>query len=308
MIKIQKPQISGKKVSDNVADFVVEPLERGFGYTLGNTLRRVLLSSLPGAAITSIKMEGVRHEFSTVEGVREDVTDIVLNLKRLTLKLHSEEPAVMRIKVKGPKEVTAADIQAPAEVEIVNPSLHIADLNKKGKLEMEMVVEPGRGYVSQEHNKKATDAIGVVPIDSLFTPVTRASYTVENTRVGQRTDYDKLILRVSTDGGATPEEAVAMAAKIVNEYMRLFVEQAETETKEAVFVTEEEEKDKTLEQPIEELELSVRSYNCLKRQGIDTLEQLIDCSEADLMSMRNFGAKSINEVKSKLAELSLSLK
>lgn len=308
MIEFKKPRISVKQISETEAKFTIEPLERGFGYTLGNSLRRALLSSLPGAAVTSIKIDGVSHEFSTVKGVREDVTDIVLNIKDLVLKLHGDEPAKLCLKVKGPKEVKASDIQCPAEVEIINPKLHIATLNEKGKLNMEMMVEFGRGYVSAERNKKASAAVGVIPIDSLFTPVAQVSYVVENTRVGQRTDFDKLILEVHTNGGLTPMEAVAKAAKIVNDHMELFMKQVEEEMEETVFVPEEEERDKILDMPIEDLELSVRAYNCLKRQGIDTLEQLIDCTEADLMNIRNFGAKSIEEVKGKLADLELALK
>lgn len=307
-MEFRKPRISVKKVSDTCAKFTIEPLERGFGYTLGNSLRRILLSSLPGAAVSSIKINGVDHEFTTIEGMREDVTDLVLNIKDLVLKLQGEEPAKLRLEVKGPKKVKASDIKCPAEVEIVNPKLHLAELNKKSKLEMEMTVEPGRGYISAERNKKASDAVGVIPIDSLFTPVSRVSYVVGNTRVGQRTDFDKLVLEVHTNEGVTPMEAVAKAAKIVNDHMELFMKQVEEEMEETIFVPEEEEKDQMLDMPIEDLELSVRAYNCLKRQKVDTLEQLIDCTEADLMNIRNFGAKSIGEIKSKLADLELALK
>lgn len=307
-MEFRKPRISVKKVSDTCAKFTIEPLERGFGYTLGNSLRRILLSSLPGAAVSSIKINGVDHEFTTIKGMREDVTDLVLNIKDLVLKLQGEEPAKLRLEVKGPKKVKASDIKCPAEVEIVNPKLHLAELNKKSKLEMEMTVEPGRGYISAERNKKASDAVGVIPIDSLFTPVSRVSYVVGNTRVGQRTDFDKLVLEVHTNEGVTPMEAVAKAAKIVNDHMELFMKQVEEEMEETIFVPEEEEKDQMLDMPIEDLELSVRAYNCLKRQKVDTLEQLIDCTEADLMNIRNFGAKSIGEIKSKLADLELALK
>lgn len=308
MIEFKKPRITVKSISDTVAEFTVEPLERGFGYTLGSTMRRVLLSSLPGAAISSVRMEGVAHEFSTIPNVQEDVTDIILNLKRLVLRLYSEEPATIRIKTKGPKEVKAEDIVLPSEVEIINPDLHIATLNKKGKLEMEMVVERGRGYVSAERNKKPSDPIGVVPIDSLFSPTRKVVYSVENTRVGQRTDFDKLILTVETNGSLTPDEAVSVASKIINEHMNLFIDRAPEEAAGEVFAPDETEKAKVLDSPIEELELSVRSYNCLKKEGVNTLEQLISRTEVELLNIRNFGAKSIEEIKNKLKELELSLK
>ncbi|MEW6189828.1 MAG: DNA-directed RNA polymerase subunit alpha [Actinomycetota bacterium] len=308
MLDILKPQIRMEEVSDRVARFSLEPLERGFGYTLGNSLRRVLLSSLPGAAITRIKIEGVAHEFSTIPGVREDVTEITLNLKDLVLKLHSEEPATMRLDVKGPKEVRASDIIAPPEVEIVNPDLYIASLNRKGHLQMEMTVETGRGYIPAERNKKPSDPIGVIPIDSLFSPIKRVSYTVEATRVGYRTDYDRLTLQVETNGSMSPQEAMSLAAKIINEHMNLFMEQAPEKKEAPVFVVSEAVRDTTLTSPIEDLDLSVRSYNCLKKQGIHTLEHLIQCTEEDLLNIRNFGAKSIEEVKDKLAKLNLSLK
>lgn len=309
MIEFKKPRISQETISDNAARFIVEPLERGFGYTLGNCMRRVLLSSLPGAAVTSIKIEGINHEFTSLPGVKEDVTDIILNLKSLVLRLDSSNSsAVIRLAAKGPKKVEAREIEYPAEVEIVNPDLYIATLNKEGKLEMEMTVEKGRGYVSAERNKKPTDPIGVIPIDSLFSPIAKVAYNVEHTRVGQRTDYDKLILEVTTNGSVTPSGAVSLAGQIINEHMALFMEQAIAETRESVFMADERERETVLNSPIEDLELSVRSYNCLKRQGIDSLEQLLECTEVDLMNIRNFGAKSIEEVKEKLAELSLSLK
>jgi DNA-directed RNA polymerase subunit alpha len=308
VIEFRKPRISVKQISDLVAEFTVEPLERGFGYTLGNTMRRILLSSLPGAAVSSVRIEGVSHEFSTIPNVQEDVTDIVLNLKKLVLRHHGDEPATMRIKAKGPKEVKAEDIVLPSDIEIVNPDLHIATLNKKGKLEMEMVVEKGRGYVSAERNKKPTDPIGMVPVDSLFSPTRKILYRVENTRVGQRTDYDKLIITVETNGSLTPDEAVSLAAKIMNEHMNLFIDRAPEEASIPVFAPDETEKGKILDSPIEELELSVRSYNCLKKEGINSLDQLISRTETDLLNIRNFGAKSIDEIKSKLKELELSLK
>ncbi|HZD60223.1 MAG TPA: DNA-directed RNA polymerase subunit alpha [Anaerolineae bacterium] len=308
MLDIRKPSISVEELRDNAARFRVEPLERGFGYTLGNSLRRVLLSSLPGAAITSVKIERVSHEFSTVPGVKEDVIDILLNLKDVVLRLHGDEPATMRINAQGPKEVTAADIEYPAEVEIINPDLYIATLNEDGRLEMEMVVEPGRGYASADKNKRPSDTIGVIPVDAVFSPTRRVTYAVENTRVGQRTDFDRLILDVTTNGSITPYEAVSIGAKIVNDHMGLFMEQANEFASVPVFVSTTSEHNKTLDSPIEDLELSVRSYNCLKREGVNTVEQLVEKSEGDLVKIRNFGAKSIEEVKDKLAQLGFSLK
>ena len=308
MIEFKRPHISVDEINENTACFMIEPLERGFGYTLGNCMRRVLLSSLPGAAVTSLKIEGVDHEFATVKGVREDVTDIILNVKNVVLKLNGEPEAVLRLSVKGPKTVVAGDITYPAGVEVLNSDMEIATLNKVGKLEAEFIVEKGRGYNSGERNKKSTDPIGIIPIDSIFTPVRRVAYDVENTRVGQRTDYDKLLLTVETNGSVTPKEAVSMASQIINEHMMLFTEQVEEETQESVFMPEVTEQKAVLSSPIEDLELSVRSYNCLKRQGIDTLEQLLDCTDVDLVNIRNFGSKSIDEVKNKLVEMSLTLK
>lgn len=308
MIEIRKPHVSVDEGSDTMAHLTVEPLERGFGATLGNSLRRVLLSSLPGAAITSVRIESVAHEFATIPGVREDVTEIILNLKELVLRHHGDEPAVLRLKQKGPKTVTAGDIELPSDVELVNPDHYIASLNKSGKLEVEMIVETGRGYVSAERNKKPSDVIGVIPIDSLFSPVKRVTYEVENTRVGQRTDYDRLVLEVETRGSMKPVDAVALAGQVINEHMVLLMEESGEDHAGTIFVVDEAEKDKTLDAPIEDLELSVRSYNCLKRQGINTLDQLVEQSEADLLNIRNFGAKSIEEVKDRLAQLGLSLK
>lgn len=309
MVEFIKPRIKVKEESPFKSEFIVEPLERGFGYTLGNTLRRVLLSCLPGAAIASVKIEGVAHEFSTIPNVKEDVTNIILNLKKLVLRCYSNEPVSMTLKAKGPRVVTAADIDIPGDVEIVNTDQVIATLNKKGKIEMELTVEKGRGYVPAERNKKPTDAIGVIPIDSIFTPIRRVTYKVENTRVEQRTDYDKLLLTVETNGALTADEAVSIAAKVVNEHTNLFIERAPEEAQAgSVFASEGLDRDKILDQPIEELELSVRSYNCLKKQGIDVLGQLVGCSEQDLMNIRNFGAKSIDEIKGKLKELDLELK
>lgn len=308
MVEFLRPKIKMETTGDNSARFVMEPLERGFGYTLGNCIRRVLLSSLPGAAVTAIKVDGIDHEFTTVKGVKEDVTDIILNLKNLVLKMNGNSHAVVNVSLKGPKEVKGGDVKCPAGVEVVNSDLHLATLNKNSKLDIELTVEKGRGYSSAERNKKSTDAIGVIPIDSIFTPIAKVAYTVDHTRHGERTDYDKLILDITTNGSLTPSEAVSMAGQVINEHMALFIEQAFDEERESIFAAEEEEIETQLNSPIEDLELSVRSYNCLKRQGIDTLEQLVECSEVDLMNIRNFGSKSIEEIKDKLTDLGLSLK
>ncbi len=308
MIEFKKPHISVTEINDTTAQFVVEPLERGFGYTLGNCMRRVLLSSLPGAAVTSFRIEGVDHEFTSIRGVREDATDIILNIKSLILKANGEPDAVLTLSAKGPKTVVAGDITCPPGIEVLNSDMEIATLNKTGKIEAEFIIEKGRGYSSSERNKNASDPIGVVPIDSIFTPVRKVAYSVEHTRVGQRTDYDKLLLTVETNGSITPKEAVSMSSQIINEHMMLFAEQAEDDLQESVFVVEAETVEPVLTSPIEDLELSVRSYNCLKRQGIDTLEQLLECTDVDLVNIRNFGSKSIEEVKAKLVDMSLSLK
>ncbi len=308
MIEFKRPHIVIDEVSDNVANFVVEPLERGFGYTLGNSMRRALLSSMPGAAVTTIRIEGVDHEFTSIKGVQEDLTDIILNIKSLVVKMNGEDEARMTLSAKGPAEVTAGDISLPAGVEIVNKDLPLATLNKTGKIEAEFTVEKGRGYSLAERNKKETDAIGVIPVDSLFTPIKQVSFRVDHTRVGQRTDYDKLSLSVETNGSLTPMEAVSKASQIINEHMYLFAEPGEEEELVSVFTADESQKEPALNSPIEDLELSVRSYNCLKRQGIDSLQELLDCSEIDLINIRNFGSKSIEEVKAKLSELGLGLK
>lgn len=308
MIEFRRPMIKMEPIDDSTARFVIEPLERGFGYTLGNSVRRVLLSSLTGAAVTSIKSDSISHEFSVIKGVREDVINIILNLKSLVLKMDGETRATARLAVKGPKEVQGSDIKCPAGIEVINGDLHIATLNKSAKIDLELTVEKGRGYSSAKRNKNSSDAIGVIPIDSIFTPIKKVSYTVDNTRVGQRTDYDKLVLEVTTNGSITPAEAVSSAGQIINEHMDLLMEQNLVEERETIFAPVEVEKEASLNSPIEDLELSVRSYNCLKRQGIDSLDQLLESSEIDLMNIRNFGSKSIEEIKEKLAELDLSLK
>ena len=315
MIEIEKPKIEIVEISEDnrYGKFVCEPLERGYGTTLGNSLRRILLSSLPGAAITSIRIDGVLHEFSTIPGVRDDVTNIVLNLKSLCFKMYSEEPRVLRLDIKGEKEVSAADIITDPDVEILNPDLHIATLNEDGELHMEMTVERGKGYVAAEKNKKPDHVIGVIPIDSIFSPVQRVNYTVQDTRVGNVTDYDKLILEVWTDGSIRPEESVSRAAAILISHFKLFQNMAgipEEEEEEEVLPPEPEEPDasKVLETTIDDLDLSVRSFNCLKRANINTVADLVSKTEEDMMKVRNLGSKSLEEVKKKLEEYDLALK
>lgn len=315
MIDIEKPKIEIAEISEDnrYGRFICEPLERGYGTTFGNSLRRMLLSSLEGAAITSIRIDGVLHEFSTIPGVRDDVTNIVLNLKELCLKMMGNEPRIIRIDVEGEKEVTAADIICDADIEILNPDLHIATVNEDGKLKIEMTVERGRGYVPADKNKKPDDTIGVIPIDSIFSPVKRVNYTVQDTRVGNVTDYDRLILEVWTDGSLRPEEAVSKAAGILVMHLKLFQNMdglpEEEEEEEATFPEEEEDdSSKVLDMTIEDLDLSVRSFNCLKRANINTVADLAEKTEDDMMKVRNLGRKSLEEVKKKLEELGLTLK
>ncbi|MDK2880485.1 MAG: DNA-directed polymerase subunit alpha [Clostridia bacterium] len=311
LVEIEKPRIEcvEKDEKDTYGKFVVEPLERGYGTTLGNSLRRVLLSSLPGAAVTSVRIEGVLHEFSTIPGVREDTTDIILNLKGLALRMYGEGPVTIRIEAQGERVVTAGDIITGPDIEVVNPELYIATLEPDGRLFMEMTVEKGRGYVPAERNKKAEHVIGDIPVDSIFSPIRKVNYTVENTRVGQQTDYDRLILEVWGNGVLTPEEAVSQAADIIIKYLKLFTGLTENTAEQDPEPEEEvDEKSKILEMPIEELELSVRSYNCLKRAGINTVEDLTQRTEEEMMKVRNLGKKSLEEVDRKLAELGLSLK
>ncbi|MCI8589236.1 MAG: DNA-directed RNA polymerase subunit alpha [Clostridiales bacterium] len=312
MIEIEKPNISIVDVSDNgkAGTFVVEPLERGFGTTLGNSLRRVLLSSLPGVAVTSIKIDGVLHEISTVDGVKEDVTEIVLNVKGIVAKLHSEGPKTVVIDATGECEVTAGDIKGDADIEILNPDLHIATVTEGTRLYIELTFDHGRGYVSQEKNKQLNQpVVGVIYTDSIYTPVYNVSYSVENTRVGNNMGYDKLTLNVLTNGTISAKEAVSLGAKILNEHLNLFVELSD-EAKRAEIMIEREEtiKEKVLEMTIEELDMSVRSFNCLKRAGIDTVEDLTNRSEEDMIKVRNLGKKSLEEVIEKLHSLGLDLK
>ncbi|WP_186833660.1 DNA-directed RNA polymerase subunit alpha [uncultured Ruminococcus sp.] len=313
MIEIEKPRIDTEELSSDgkYGRFVVEPLERGFGNTLGNSLRRVLLSSLEGVAVTSIKIDGVLHEFSTVPGVKEDVTEIVLNMKSLVAKLHSNGPKVVEISAEGPCVVTAESIKCDSEVEILNPELHIATLADGAQLNMEITLDKGRGYVPAEKNKliSGNEIIGVLPIDSIYTPVLKVNYTVDNTRVGQITDYDKLTLSVWTNGVINAQEAVSLAAKVLTEHLNLFVNLSDRGYNTEIMVEKDDKgKEKVLEMTIEELDLSVRSFNCLKRAGINTVEDLISKSEEDMMKVRNLGRKSLEEVVFKLDTLGFSLR
>ncbi|MEE1052855.1 MAG: DNA-directed RNA polymerase subunit alpha [Acutalibacteraceae bacterium] len=312
MIEIEKPRIETLELSADgkYGKFVMEPLERGYAITLGNSLRRVLLSTLPGAAITNVKIDGVVHEFSTIPGVKEDVTEIVLNLKGLIAKLHSETPKKIYIEAEGPCVLTAAAIKADFEVEILNPDMYIATLDEGAKLNMEMTLDRGRGYVSAEQNKPAQNIIGVIPIDSIYTPVLKANFNVDNTRVGNVVDKNKLTLEVWTDGSIKADEAVSMSAKILIEHFELFLNLAEgvSDTESIMAETKDSTKEKVLDLTIDELDLSVRSFNCLKRAGINTVEDLINKSEMDMMKVRNLGRKSLEEVIAKLASFGFALK
>ncbi|AIY04031.1 DNA-directed RNA polymerase subunit alpha [Planococcus sp. PAMC 21323] len=311
MLEIEKPKIETVEIDNNAkfGKFVIEPLERGYGTTLGNSLRRILLSSLPGAAVTSIQIDGVLHEFSTVEGVEEDVATIILNIKKLALKIYSDEEKVIEIDVKGDGTVTAADITHDSDVEILNPDLYIATIAKNGHLRMRMYANRGRGYARADQNKREDLPIGVIPIDSIYTPVSRVNFQVENTRVGQLAHFDKLSLDVWTDGSIGPKEAIALGAKIFTEHLNIFVGLTdEAQTAEIMVEKEEDQKEKVLEMTIEELDLSVRSYNCLKRAGINTVHELASKSEDDMMKVRNLGRKSLEEVRVKLEDLGLGLR
>ena len=311
MLEFQKPNIEITDVSPDktYGKFVVAPLERGYATTLGNSLRRVMLSSLPGSAITSVKIDGVLHEFSTVEGVAEDVVEIILNLKKVVFKNHSDSPKTVYIQAEGEKEVTAEDIICGSDIEVLNPQAHIASLMNGAKLNISMVVENGRGYNSVEKNKKEDMPIGTIPIDSIFSPARRVNFNVENTRVGNVTDYDKLTVEVWTNGTISPEEAVSLASKILNDHFQLFIDLNENLKTVSLMVEREESvKEKVLEMSIEELELSVRSNNCLRRADIHTVEQLVNKTEDEMAKVRNLGKKSLNEIKKRLAEMGLSLR
>ena len=315
MFDFNKPKITVAEISDDkkFGKFVVEPLERGYGTTLGNSLRRIMLSSLPGAAVSQVKIEGVLHEFSPIPGVKEDVTEIILNLKSLAIRNSSEtdEPKTAYIEYEGEGVVHASDIQVDSDIEIMNPDQVIATLNggPDSRIYIEMTITKGRGYISADKGKSDDQPIGVIAVDSIYTPVERVNMTVENTRVGQQTDFDKLTLDVWTKGTMNPEEAVSLAAKVLSEHLKLFIDLTETaKTAEVMIEKEDNEKEKVLEMNIDELELSVRSYNCLKRAGINTVEELCNKTSEDMMKVRNLGRKSLEEVLAKLKELGLSLK
>ena len=308
MIEFEKPNIECIETDEkrNYSKFVCEPLERGYGMTIGNSLRRILLSSLPGSAITSVKIDGVVHEFSTIPNVVEDVPEIILNLKSVRLKFDKNEEKVLRINFKGEGEVTAKDIITDGTVEVLNPDLHIATVSEGGSLVMELTADMGRGYNTAEKNKKPDQPLGVLPIDSIYTPVKKVNYSVENTRVGQRVDYDKLTIEVWTDGSLKPYEALSLAAKVMTGHLELFIDLSEaTKNTQVMIEKEESKKEKVLEMSIEDLELSVRSFNCLKRANISTVEDLTNKSEADMMKVRNLGKKSLDEVTNKLHSLGL---
>lgn len=310
MIEMEKPRIECVEMDakNQHGKFVIEPLERGFGTTLGNSLRRILLSSLPGVAVTSVRIDGILHEFSSVPGVTEDVTDVILNLKNLSARLHSDLPKTVTIHKSGAGEVTAGDIVGDEAVEIINPDLHIASLNEDAELNMEISLAKGRGYVSAERNKLPGMPVGVIPVDSIFTPIRKVNYTIENTRVGQITDYDKLTLDVWTNGSVKPDEAVSMAARILSEHLMLFINLTESVIPVDFSEPDDDGTDKASEMTIEELDLSVRAYNCLKRANINTVAELIQRDVEDMMKVRNLGKKSLEEVEQKLAALGLRLR
>ncbi len=310
MIEIEKPRIECIETpsDDSYGKYVIEPLERGYGTTLGNSLRRVLLSSLPGTAVTSIRISGIQHEFSTIPGVKEDVTEIVLNIKRIIARLHSDEPKTVYIEASGEGEVTAGDIKADGEVEILNPELHIATLGPDASLSMELTLDHGRGYVPADKNKNPQQIIGTIPVDSIYTPVLKVNYAVENTRVGNQTDFDKLTLEVWTDRTISPRDAVSLGAKILVDHFTLFTDLSESIGSRSTVVEKvETQRDKVLEMTIEELDLSVRSFNCLKRANINTVEDLISKTQDEMIKVRNLGRKSLEEVEHKLAMMGLSL-
>jgi len=308
--EIEKAHIECLEVADNntYGRFAIEPLERGFGHTLGNALRRVLLNSLPGAAVTSIRIDGVQHEFSTVPGVKEDVSEIILNFKMLSVRMFAEQPKTLELIAEGPCEVTAADIRVDDEVEVINPDLHIATLGEGAKLHITFTIDIGRGYVSADKNKTPQMPIGVIPVDSIYTPIRKVNYTVSDTRVGQATDYDKLMLDVWTNGSVLPDEAIAMAAKILRDQLELFVGLTDQTMPVPHSEREDDKKEKVLEMTIEELDLSVRAYNCLKRAGINTVAELVQRNQEDMMKVRNLGKKSLEEVEQKLEALGLGLR
>ncbi len=309
MLKMHKPNVKVKLKDDFHGEFIIEPLERGFGHTLGNSIRRVLLSSIEGVGITQIMMDNTMHEFSTVEGMREDIIEFTANLKDIVFKLEGDDPVILKLDKKGPGEVTAGDISLPAEVEVVNPDSYICTLTKKGNIKVEIKVEKDKGYRTAEENTIEGEPLGVIPLDTIFSPVKLVSFKVENTRVGQMTNFDKLSVDIDTNGSIKPEDALSQASKIINDYMALLIDLSDKTQKDMPIFEEIEEEDDKQEYPsIEELELSVRAYNCLKREGVDTVEKLLEYTEDELLDIRNFGQKSIQEVKDKIKELELFFK
>ena len=309
MLKMHKPNVSIKHKDDFCGEFIIEPLERGFGHTLGNSIRRVLLSSIEGAGITRIRVEDIMHEFSTLEGMKEDMIEFITNLKGVVFKMESDEPVLLKLEKKGPGTVKALAIKLSSDVEIVNPDAYICTLTKKGKLNAEIRVEKNKGYKNAEENVVEGEPLGVIPIDTIFSPVRLVRFKVENTRVGQMTNFDRLSINIKTNGSVKPEDALSQASKIINDYMALLIDLSDKESKDEPIFEEIEEEDKKQEYPsIEELELSVRAHNCLKREGIVTIEKLLEYSEDELLDIRNFGQKSIHEVKDKIKELGLSFK
>jgi DNA-directed RNA polymerase subunit alpha len=309
LLKMHKPNVKVKSKDDFQGEFIIEPLERGFGHTLGNSIRRVLLSSIEGVGITQIKMDTTMHEFSTVEGMREDMIEFTANLKDIVFKLEGDDPVILKLDKKGSGEVTASDISLPAEVEVINPDSYICTLTKKGTIKAELKVEKDKGYRTAEENTIEGEPLGVIPLDTIFSPVKIVSFKVDNTRVGQMTNFDKLSVDIKTNGSIKPEDALSQASKIINDYMALLIDLSDEIQKDLPIFEEIEEQDDKQEYPsIEELELSVRAYNCLKREGVDTVEKLLEYTEDELLDIRNFGQKSIQEVKDKIKELELSFK
>ncbi|MGM0366358.1 MAG: DNA-directed RNA polymerase subunit alpha [Actinomycetota bacterium] len=309
MLKIHKPNVSVKHTDDYNGEFVIEPLERGFGHTLGNSIRRVLLSSIEGAAVTRIKIDNVKHEFSTLKGMKEDMLEFTANLKAVVFKMDSEEPVKIRLQKKGPAQVKASDIKLSSEVEIINPDTHLVTLTKDGEISADLILEKGKGYKTAAENSVEGDPIGVIPVDTIFSPMKKVSFKVENTRVGQMTNFDRLIVDITTNGSVKPQDALSQASKIVSDYMALLIDLSDNNNKDdPIFEEVKEEEEKPNYPSVEELELSVRAYNCLKREGIDTVEKLLNYTEDELLDIRNFGQKSIQEVKDKVKELGLSFK
>ena len=309
MLKMHKPNVSIKHKDDFLGEFIIEPLERGFGHTLGNSIRRVLLSSIEGVGITRIRLENIMHEFSTLDGMKEDIIEFIANLKDIVFKMESDEPVLLKLEKKGPGTVKASDIKLSSDVEVINPDQYICTLTKKGKLDAEIRLEKNKGYKNAEENAVEGEPLGVIPIDTIFSPVRLVQFKVENTRVGQVTNFDKLSISIKTNGSVKPEDALSQASKIINDYMALLIDLSDKESKDEPIFEEIEQEDKKQVYPsIEELELSVRAYNCLKREGIDSVEKLLEYSEDELLDIRNFGQKSIQEVKDKIKELGLSFK